>query len=534
MPINCLVYCRSFKGADAGVVGRFLQTALNISLDSGGRPVWISKSRGDRVAKVKFADGISMTEISPLIEGKLSFKEELLKCESVNTDDAATSEEQQVKRQKKNLSIEEICLPWIQKPYDDQLSEKRQVVVDALDSALAGVKKQAKSRGYHPLPEWSSLRIDKTIHVPGSQLGYRNKCEFTMGLNSAGEPDVGFMYARATKSMEHIVEPGETLMHVSERISEIIVSFRAFLRLNVEKYCLFSHVTKTGYWRMMSLRACPTTGQSQVLVQLGSVESQVEKTDIEKLLTVWGKEAGLTSLYIQYNGSLTDTIVMSPEHEMKLIFGSESILMGIGSELKLKVHPLSFFQTNTHGCDLLYSTVSDWCGIGESNTRIFDVCCGVGSIGQFIAKKNSGQVEIVGVDIVEEAILNAEENARLNEIEAACKYVAGRAETVLPDLINQHGPDSKPICIVDPPRVGLHKTVIKAIRDNENIKKLIYVSCNPKSMAEDLVKFCEPLTSSPEEDGIAVNARFVPIRAVAVDMFPNTIHCEVVVLLERS
>jgi tRNA (uracil-5-)-methyltransferase len=532
MPINCLVYCRSFKGADAGVIGRFLQTSLSICLDNGGRPVWISKSRGDRVAKVKFADGVTMGQISELTEGRLKFKEETIKCESINEDDVS-SDEHSAKRQKKELSIEEICLPWIHKPYSEQLSEKKQVVVDALSSALAGVKRQAKSRGYLPLPEWPELKILDTIHVDGDQYGYRNKCEFTIGLNSAGIVDVGFMYARATKSLEHVVEQGETLMHVSEKISNIVASFRNFLRLHVEKYCLFSHVSKTGYWRMMSIRSCPITGESQVLVQVGSVESSAEKNDIEELLIEWGKSMNLTSLYIQYNGSLTDTIVMSSEHEMKLILGTESILMGIGNELKLRVHPLSFFQTNTRGCDLLYSTVSEFSQVAKA--RIFDVCCGVGSIGQYIAMKNGEQVEIVGVDIVEEAIFNAQENAKLNEIETACRYVAGRAENVLPNLIKTSCCDlTTPVCIVDPPRVGLHKTVIKAIRDNEAIKRLIYVSCNPKSMAEDLVQFCEPLSSCPEEDGVAVNARFVPTKAVAVDMFPNTVHCEVVVLLERS
>ena len=89
------------------------------------------------------------------------------------------------------------------------------------------------------------------------------------------------------------------------------------------------------------------------------------------------------------------------------------------------------------------------------------------------------------------------------------------------------------ICVVDPPRSGLHKSVINAIRENEKLKSVIYVSCNPKSLAEDLVRFCEPLTSSPDEEGIAVNMKFEPIKFVAVDMFPGTPHCETVVLLKR-
>ena len=137
-------------------------------------------------------------------------------------------------------------------------------------------------------------------------------------------------------------------------------------------------------------------------------------------------------------------------------------------------------------------------------------------------------VQVVGVDIVSEAVDNARDNAAVNGISGRASYIAGRAEEVLPGLVARGD-----VAVVDPPRSGLHKTVIRAIRETEKIKKLVYVSCNPKTLAEDLVKLCEPLTSCPEEEGSAVNHRFIPTKAVAVDMFPNTVHCEVVVLLTR-
>ena len=219
---------------------------------------------------------------------------------------------------------------------------------------------------------------------------------------------------------------------------------------------------------------------------------------------------------------------------MKHLFGSESIEMKIATSddrfAKFKVHPLSFFQTNSSGCALLYSRVASLVELKKSEI-ILDVCCGVGTIGQFIASQASGVEKIFGIDIVEQAIVNAKENAELNNLCNVCEYVAGRAEVVVPSLIG--GSAVGGVAIVDPPRVGLHKSVINALRENEAIKTIVYVSCNPASLALDLVKFCEPLTSCAEEEGLAVNKRFEPVSAVAVDMFPNTAHCEVVVLLTR-
>ena len=543
MPIHCTLYCRSFKGVDAGSVGRFLTTTLSLALDSGARPVWVNKQRCDRAAKVRFMDCVDSTSLTELKAGRLLFQGELIKCDvlpdGAEVDDG---EEQVAKRQKKESTIEDMCLPWHGMAYADQLVAKKQVVIDALAAGLAGARKGAAGRGYTPLPEWSELVVDDTLCTPEIN-GYRNKCEFTIGRNVDGEVDIGFMFARATHTSEPVVAAGEHLMHVSSQLAKIVESIRSLVRGSVDTYPLFSHLTKTGCWRMASVRACPLSGQSQVILQTGVLGA--ESPQFETLITEWAnKHAGiLTSVYVQYNGSVTDTVVLSDLHEMKLLAGPESIEMRIGNIVNLRVHPLSFFQTNTQACELLYSRVFDLCAIRPNeNVTVFDVCCGVGSIGLFIAAKCAevnASVAIVGVDMVEEAIANARVNAEKNGLEKACRYVAGRAEVVLPDLIKSAGNDetigrSRIICVVDPPRVGLHKSVIQAIRENEEIKSLIYVSCNPRSMGEDLAKFCEPLTSCPEEEGVAVNARFAPKSAVAVDMFPNTIHCEVVVLLKRQ
>ena len=491
--------------------------------------MWVLKERGDRLAKARFSSSVSRDQINDLVDGKLSFREEPIKCEEV----AEVEEDQQPKKRLKTQTIEELCLPWKTKPYATQLQDKRKIVIDAMQAALKGVEVQAKSRGYSPLPAWDSLVVEKTIHIPpvdGEPVpGYRNKCEFTFACNAAGEPDIGFMHSRATNTSEPVVAAGENLMHVSLQTRSIVESLRELLRYMVDKYPLFSHLTKQGCWRMTSIRACPITGNSQVILQSGPMAVS-DRIFFEAALTKWAESISVTSLFVQYNSSVTDTIALSELHEMKLLFGPESISMGVG-DLRFQVHPLSFFQTNSHGCDLLYGRVRDEASSALSaNGVCFDVCCGVGTIGQYVA---SSTTRVIGVDIVEEAIENAKRNAELNNLADQCEYVAGRAEHVLPSIIAATAASSI-VAIVDPPRSGLHKSVISAIRENEAITTLIYVSCNPKTMSDDLVKFCEPLISAPEEEGVAVNRRFIPSKAVAVDMFPNTLHCEVVVTLTRD
>lgn len=547
------MYCRAFKGVDAASIARYLVESLALEEEGSGsmgkRPVFVSKSRGERQAKARFVSLIESERLSDLI-----FREEPIKIGKIEAIISSHAHDEVATKRTRRETIEELCLPWLGKiSYSEQLIKKRKIVEEAMSSALEKVNKAGKSRGYTERIEWQNLRIDETIHVDSEMekiKGYRNKCEFTFGLNSKNEPDIGFMHLRATMRSEPVVAAGEGLMHVPKGIREIVENLRYLLRSNIDCFPLFSHVEKTGVWRLVAIRECPLSYESQVVVQSGPIFEIEKKVKFESILKKFAIDQKITSLFVQYNASLTDTTVLSDLHEMVLLHGPESIEMRIPflhkddkSFVKFKVHPLSFFQTNTKGCSYLYNRVvstllSD--SSSHEETIVFDVCCGVGTIGQYLASccsNSNGINKIIGVDLVDQAIQNAQENALLNTSlsGAMCEYVAGRAESVLPTLIEAEKTNSKRIvAVVDPPRVGLHKSVIDAIRRNEEIATVVYVSCNPLSLAQDLVKFCEPLTSCPDEEGVAVNKRFQPISAVAVDMFPNTVHCEVVVHLSRA
>ncbi len=533
MPVTCQLVCEGFRGTDPGKLGKFLGEALG--LVTKGRPVWVEKKRESGSAHVRFTGSVDVSQLSALLEGKLVYKDVAVKCALTEGDEDVNIENPTKKQKQTDVCITDLVLPLLSRPYDQQLLGKQKQVEEVVASALGEVRKSAKARGYFPLPEWGALEVESTLHAADISH-YRNKCEFAFGRDSEGRAEVGFTLRRATMTAEPAVAPGEDLPHVSAGIAKIVKSIKIFFTDNLDEFPLFSHVSKCGCWRVVLVRVCPRTCASQVVVQVGVMGETSKKEKLQFLLTCWGKTNSITSLFVQFNGSFTDSFAPSEQHELVLLHGPSTIPMAIGPSLTMEVHPYSFFQTNTAVCELLYEQVASLLSSPDPCT-IFDVCCGVGSIGMFVAKRSASPVHVVGVDIVDAAIEDARMNACKNGLENTCTYVAGRAESVLAELIDStvvaSPTTTKYMCVVDPPRSGLHKSVIRAIRECEQIQRLVYVSCNPKSLAADLAKFCEPLVSCPDEEGHACNMRFEPRVARAVDMFPHTPHCEVVVLLER-
>ncbi|KAG2483662.1 hypothetical protein HYH03_017465 [Edaphochlamys debaryana] len=211
-------------------------------------------------------------------------------------------------------------------------------------------------------------------------------------------------------------------------------------------------------------------------------------------------------------------------------------------ELRFRISPTAFFQVNSSATCVLYKVVGDWavgCGSSSSgsppSTLLLDVCCGTGTIGLSLAHRVA---KVVGVDSVESAVEDARANAALNGITNA-EFVAGKAEMALPSILAQHAEKkeySEVVAIVDPPRAGLHKSVLAALRGCGRIRRLVYVACNPESLAQNVGALCAP---NPERrGGYGGHAKvppppFRPVKAVAMDLFPHTHHVESVMLLER-
>jgi len=189
--------------------------------------------------------------------------------------------------------------------------------------------------------------------------------------------------------------------------------------------------------------------------------------------------------------------------------------------LKFQISPLAFFQSNTKGAELLYQKIGQICEL-DKNTILLDICCGTGTIGLTLASKAK---LVVGVEIIPEAIEDAKLNSVLNDIKNV-EFHCGKAEDVLPNLLKRFT-DERVVAIVDPPRAGLHTKVVQALRHLKNLNSLIYVSCNPEMAMQNFVDLARDTSKT------YVNQPFVPIKAIAVDMFPHTTHCELILYFQR-
>ncbi|GLI67852.1 hypothetical protein VaNZ11_012143 [Volvox africanus] len=220
-------------------------------------------------------------------------------------------------------------------------------------------------------------------------------------------------------------------------------------------------------------------------------------------------------------------------------------------ELRFRISPTAFFQVNSPATCALYKVVGDWAA-AEPSTLLLDICCGTGTIGLTMASRVA---KVIGIDSVPSAIEDARVNAALNGITNA-EFVAGKAEDALPGILSTHaGPDSPygpgdVVAVADPPRAGLHRTVLRALLGCERIRRLVFVSCNPDNLVQNIAALCSPPRNRSGRDRGGRGRRgggggadmsgysgdynpFRPVKALAVDLFPHTAHVEAVMLLER-
>ena len=187
--------------------------------------------------------------------------------------------------------------------------------------------------------------------------------------------------------------------------------------------------------------------------------------------------------------------------------------------LKTEVSPLSFYQVDPEGCSLLYSKVQEYAALtGEE--RLLDLYCGAGSIGLSMAGQCS---RVIGVESVRPAVIDANRNAVINGIVNAT-FICGKAEDVIDTKLQGIKAD---VVVVDPPRAGCAKSLLHAIKRIAP-KRLIYVSCNPATLARDLKILCEPTTEEPE------GRSFKLVEVAPVDLFAGSLHIETVTLITRA
>lgn len=325
---------------------------------------------------------------------------------------------------------------------------------------------------------------------------YRNKMEYAVG-DGAGSLLIGL---RQKKRFYKIVDLKECRIFF-EDVENIFAIFRRWIKdFNIEPYHLRRH---SGRIRYVAMRHSKYYDELMVIVVLASEESSMEPLinglkDIDKI----------KSLYLCINDKLADVSVTD---DLRLLYGQECIKERI-NKIDYLISPNSFFQTNPYCCNELYGVIKR--EAEEIGGQALDICCGSGGITLQVAGDFD---KVIGVDISERNIEDALKNAGLNGIRNA-EFVCEDAEKFILRLSESKMIKEFSTIIIDPPRAGLSKKTKFAISESR-VKNIIYVSCNPANLAEDL----KSLSDSYDVDKI-----------IPIDMFPHTRHVEVVAILRSN
>uniref|UniRef100_A0A8C1MJS1 tRNA (uracil(54)-C(5))-methyltransferase n=1 Tax=Cyprinus carpio TaxID=7962 RepID=A0A8C1MJS1_CYPCA len=425
-----------------------------------------------------------------------------------------------------NIQIANAVTPLWNVPYEEQLKRKEKEVEGVLQKLTREIGNNNKAM----LP-WLFVQKEKfnkmccpleAIRPSPVLTEYRNKCEFVIGVGADGEDKtVGFRLGKYKGGSCAVVSPSETT-HVSSEAKRVVQGFQQFIRAN--PYAVYSPETYEGHWRQLTVRTSRIK-QTMAIVFFNPQKLQEEeieelKRNLHQYFTEGeGKESGITSLYFVRMGQRTSagTEDLPCEH----VTGEEWIheeLLG----LKFRISPHSFFQTNTPAAEVLYSAVGEWAQLDQDST-VLDVCCGTGTIGISLAKRVK---KVIGIELCQEAVEDAKANAEANGL-TNVEFHCGKAEDVFPTVLNAVVSPNV-TAIVDPPRAGLHSKVILAIRRAEHLKRLVYVACNAKAAMNNFIDLCRAPSNRVR------GSPFRPVRAMAVDLFPQTMHCETILLFERS
>lgn len=376
--------------------------------------------------------------------------------------------------------------------YDNQLALKGDMVKAIMDGVIEG---EYVYEGILGSPyEWA----------------YRNKMEFSFGDEYKDGPLSLGLHKKG--SFHDIITTDECRIVNADYNNILNAVLDFFKELGFPFYHKMSH---TGYLRHLVVRRAVKTGEILVnVVTTGSFDELPEcrkyredgiYEDLKEKLFSLDLYGSIEGILHTINDSPAD-VVQSDRTEV--IYGRDYItekLLG----LEFKISTFSFFQTNTLGAEVLYTKAREF--VGDTKDKVvFDLYSGTGTIAQIIAPVAD---KVIGVEIVEEAVEAAKENAKLNGLEN-CDFIAGDVLKVIDDITDK--PD---IIILDPPRDGINPKALKKIIDY-GVDKIVYISCKPTSLARDI----EVL----QEEGYKVE------KVCAVDMFPQTVHVETVVLMSRT
>lgn len=377
-------------------------------------------------------------------------------------------------------------------PYQEQLKIKETQVKNLLAPVLLNA-------GYE-LDE-----IFEGVKESPRSLAYRNKMEFSFGDEVKDGPLSLGMHKRGSF---HDIVTVDGCRIVDEDYSKIL---RGVLDFFTEHQVPFYHkMSHVGYLRHLLVRKAVKTGE--ILIDLVTTTQPIEGADTKELLsemaaTICALELEGTVVGILHteNDSVADAVI---NERTELLYGQDHFdeeLLG----LHFSISPFSFFQTNSLGAEVLYETAREYVADAGNGKVVYDLYSGTGTIAQILAPVAK---EVIGVEIIEEAVEAAKENAKRNHLEN-CEFLAGDVLKVLDDI--EQKPD---FIVLDPPRDGIHPKALEKII-SYGVEKMVYISCKPTSLARDLE--------------VLLARGYEAERICCVDMFPQTTGIETVCLLSK-
>lgn len=335
----------------------------------------------------------------------------------------------------------------------------------------------------------NKIKVEKTIGME-NPYNYRNKAIYPVGTDKNGIPAIG-VFAK----MSHTIIPIENCKiqtEISQKIAKTILEF-------IKERCIpvYNEEKGTGVFRHIVVKTGKYTNEIMCILVLNKTEFK-EEQELVSILT--NKYPQIKTIVKNINTKNTNVILGEKNIN---IYGNGYIEDKLG-EYTFKISPMSFYQVNPVQAEVLYNTAIEAVNLTKKDI-LFDLYCGIGTIGIFASKYVE---KVYGIEIVSQAIDDARENAKINNIENA-EFIVGDVEFAFDELINKNKIVPTAI-IVDPPRKGLDNKTIENILKIKT-KKLVYISCNPATMVRDLAKLEEEYEIS---------------KIQPVDMFPFTKHVE--------
>ena len=390
---------------------------------------------------------------------------------------------------------------WQNLPYEEQLKFKQQQVFDQLHRI-----------GKVELPEF------RTILGSVKTQEYRNKLDFgCANKRYLTKEEITALPKDESQSLKDVPAIG---FHITGAFDKILPIEKCWLmddlhnqiRNDIRDYAMAHSISffdlraQVGLLRDIIIRNS-ASGELMVIIQFHYDETGGEKEALDLLQHVADTFPQITSLLYLDNQKCNDTI----GDQDILVFKGTDHIFELMEDLKFKVGPKSFYQTNTEQAYHLYSVAREFAGL-TGNEMVYDLYTGTGTIANFVAKKAK---QVIGIEYVPEAIEDAKINSEINGIGNTLFYAGDMKDILTDDFIAEHGrPD---VIITDPPRAGMHpdvvKTILRAAPD-----RIVYVSCNPATQARDLQDLDE---------------QYKVVEVQPVDMFPHTPHVENVVLLKK-